>query len=171
MPFKPEDFPIFDNIDDDFMNDKLRDTIERINQVFESQQIIDTGSITFDRDIMIEIISRIEKRRVYFHIFHNKTKMGELNEAALLTFWIMKLMPFRIKSTPTPTLPPTPTVIINLKLAYALLLGAIAYYAKKENKKINFNNPKLEKHLLYALNYRDLSKEAIMAIAESLIIN
>ena len=163
MPFKPEEFPVFTNIDNDFINDKLKMTTERMKLVFPQVAIKNIKKTTFDRNIMIEIIYRIEKRRVYFHVFHNRTKMGELNEAALFTFWIMKLMPFRNSDKNIPT------VTLNLKMAHAILQGAVAYVAKKENKQFNFNK-KLDRNLLYALKYRDLSKEAIMAIAESLII-
>jgi hypothetical protein len=43
---------------------------------------------------MLEIIERVEKRRVYFHVFYDGCKMGELNEGALFCYWILKLQPF-----------------------------------------------------------------------------
>ncbi|MCL1967626.1 MAG: hypothetical protein FWF67_07055, partial [Fibromonadales bacterium] len=40
------------------------------------------------------LIGRVEKRKIYFHIFH-RLKMDELNEAAFYCFWILKLQPFK----------------------------------------------------------------------------
>jgi hypothetical protein len=39
-----------------------------------------------DPDVLIEICDRVEKRRVYFHIYYDKCKMGELNEGVSYVF-------------------------------------------------------------------------------------
>jgi hypothetical protein len=98
--------------------------------------------------VMLEIYERIEKRRVYFHIFYNGCKMGELNEGSLMCFWILKLMPF--------THPNIPANELNAKIALYLLNNMLLYYAKKNKKRVNISDP--------------LSKEAIMVLAESMII-
>ena len=119
------------------------------------------NNIKHDPSALIEICERIEKRRVYFHIFYNGCKMGELNEGSLMCFWILKLMPFSHESIPANEL--------NAKIALYLLNTMLIYYAKKTNKKVNISAT-LYSDLYYAFRFRDISKEAIMALADSLII-
>ena len=117
-------------------------------------------NIKHDNSVLTEICDRIEKRRIYFHIFYNKCKMGELNEGSLMCFWILKLMPFSHDDIPTNEL--------NAKMALYLLNNVLLYHAKKNNKKVNISET-LYKNIYYSFRFRDLSKEAIMELAESLI--
>jgi len=110
--------------------------------------------------VMIEIYERIEKRRIYFHIFYN-CKMGELNEGALMCFWILKLMPFSHELIPANEL--------NAKIALYLLNNMLIFYARKSNKKVNISDS-INRDLYYSFRFRDISKEALMALSKSLII-
>ena len=86
--------------------------------------------------------------------------MGELNEACLLCFWILKLSPFSYISNPDYN--------INFSIAISLFTRGVIFTAKKRGQNPNLNNNVIL-HLTHAFKYRDLSKEAIMAIGESLI--
>jgi hypothetical protein len=86
--------------------------------------------------------------------------MNELNEVSLLCFWILKLHPFFSDKTQSD--------ILNAKIALYLFLTAVSYTARADGKHINTGD-RLVENLYYALRFRDLSKEAIMALAESLI--
>ena len=156
MANTPDEFPIFTNLDE-------RQLIVLCSKmkVYLNDFGINHGisGIYPDPSVLIKICDRIEKRRVYFHIYYNKRRMGELNEASLMCFWILKLMPFSHQAVPTNEL--------NAKIALYLLNNAVIYYARKYNKGANIS---LSENLYYAFRYRDLSKEAIMALAESMII-
>jgi hypothetical protein len=82
MPNKPEEFPVFTHIS----RETVKHLIEKLNRYLsrfpDSHKIHD---INANMAIMYEIAERIEKRRVYFHIFYN-VNMSELNEASLL--WV-----------------------------------------------------------------------------------
>jgi len=60
------------------------------------------------------------------------------------------------------------TAVLNTKIAYTLFINMLFYVAAKTKKKININSD-LINNTIYAFRYRDLSKEAIMALAESLL--
>ena len=109
---------------------------------------------------MYEIIERIEKRRIYFHIYYNGCKMGELNEGALMCFWIIKLTPFHLNGIPNN--------ILNSKIALCLFMNMIHYHTQKEKIKLNITE-NMVNDIYYAFRFRDLSKESIMILAESLI--
>jgi hypothetical protein len=59
-----------------------------------------------------------------------------------------------------------PNALLNTKIAYTLFINMLFYEAAKTNRKVNIKSD-LMNNTLYAFQYRDLSKEAIMALAES----
>jgi hypothetical protein len=156
MANKPEEFPVFSHIS----QETVHSMIEKLNRYLSgfpySHAIND---ITANMNIIYEIAERIEKRRVYFHIFYD-VNMNELNETSLLCFWILKLHPFFSNSVQTD--------ILNAKIAVYLFFTAASYSANATNKHINMAD-RLVENIYYAFRFRDLSKEAIMAIAESMI--
>ena len=160
MANKPHEFPKFTNIEPKALDNLAENYITEFKIIIEfiygKNISINTDC---DKEVIKDIITRVEKRRVYFYIFHNGTKMGEINEVALICFWIIKLMPFKHKKIPNSNL--------NIKIAYNFFIRMLSF-ANGENKKIDLS-AMTNRNLLYAFKYRDLSKEAIMAIAESLI--
>jgi len=167
MAYKPEEFPVFTPPDSSMISawmKKLKDYF--LHNVVNALGIQNLSELKFSRHILYEIFTRIEKRRVYFHIYHKGMEMGEINEGALLCFWILKLMPFQMKGMATS--------LLNTKIAYIVFVNLLHYIVNKSNKnagagaKLHINiKKKLMDDLLYAFQYRDLSKEAIMALVES----
>jgi len=159
MANKPKDFPIFSPIDKttiDRMTAKIARLLENLSAVLG----IATSDIFTSEDVLIEIIERVEKRRVYFHIYYDGCKMGELNEGALLCFWIVKLHPFFHPNITSNTL--------NAKIAICLFINAIYYHSERTKK-----DRRIPEHfindLFYSLVYRDISKESLMILAESFV--
>jgi hypothetical protein len=162
MANKPSEFPTFTPLDRVVIKQWMDKFEQFIRAVFPAIGIGKLSDLKINRSTLIDIFDRIEKRRVYFHIYHNNMKMGELNECALLCFWILKLMPFRVENMPNSA--------INARIAYVIFMRILHYEADKYNPKRKVNiKSKLMDETLYAFRYRDLSKEAIMALAESYI--
>ena len=159
MSNKPDDFPVFSCIDKNTI-DKMTVKVTKLLGNLSSVLNIDTTEITGSEDVLIEIFERIEKRRIYFHIFYNGCKMGELNEGALLCFWVAKLQPFHH--------PKIDSNKLNAKIAICLFTNAIYFYSDqtKQERKIpdHFIND-----LYYSLLYRDISKESLMVLTESFV--
>ncbi|MDR2965597.1 MAG: hypothetical protein LBU88_07460 [Treponema sp.] len=159
MANKPEEFPKFTKLDPAVV-DKLMGKIPvYLKNIHSILGINSPSEILVDQDALYEIITRVEMRRVYFHIYH-PIEMGELNEGALICFWILKLMPFKHDLISTN--------LFNVKIAQTLFVKMLIYVAAKTNRKVNLNK-ELLKNTFYAFRYRDLSKEAIMALAESFL--
>jgi hypothetical protein len=163
MPFKPDDFPKWEPLDEEaerFAAKKFLSWIENISGVL----CVDRSRINYDLGALYEMIERVEKRRVYFHIFHD-IEMGELNEGALMCFWVLKLHPFVIKDNLDP---PILSYQLNAKIALCLFLNMVRFYAKAKGKKMLYTY-RMIAELKYSFMFRDLSKEAIMILAEGLI--
>jgi len=161
----PEDFPRFSKLNEEKIQETLKQVSEFVNKALKTMKV-DPAIVHVHKKIMYTIIDRVEKRRVYFHIYH-KSELGELNEGALYCFWILKLNPFYSEEIPNS--------IINTSIAFYYLIITLQSYIQKDNRKNNKNRSiNLNSHIiedtLYAFRFRDLSKEAIMLYAESLII-
>jgi hypothetical protein len=159
MANKIEEFPVFTPLDKMTVQNmlaKIGSYLHNISDIIK----IDHKKIDTSMDTMYEIIERVEKRRIYFHIYYNGCKMGELNEGALMCFWIIKLNPFYLNGVSIN--------ILNAKIALCLFLNVLHYHTQKENIKLNITE-KMINDIYYAFRFRDLSKEAIMILTESLI--
>jgi hypothetical protein len=159
MANKVEEFPIFTSLDKTTIQNMLKKMAKYLHNISDIIKI-DHTKINTSMDIMYEIIERIEKRRIYFHIYYNGCKMGELNEGALMCFWIVKLNPFQYNGIPNN--------ILNAKIALCLFMNMLHYHTQKE--RIGFNiTENMINDIYYSFRFRDLSKEAVMILAESLI--
>ena len=87
-------------------------------------------------------------------------KMGELNECSLYCFWLLKLCPFYYEDAKNGE--------INQVLAFYIFISILNSIAQLRGKIFTLTKEKYS-NLYYAFRYRDLSKEAIMALAESLV--
>jgi len=157
MANTPDEFPVFTKLDmrqAALLSSKFKFYLKD----FEAKYGITDIFIKFPA--IVEICERIEKRRIYFHIFYNKCKMGELNEGSLMCFWILKLTPFSHNDISSNEL--------NAKIALHLFYRVLLYIARKKGKNVNLAGS-LYSSLYYSFRFRDLSKEAIMALAESMI--
>ena len=154
----PNDFNIYGKMTEKEMQTAITDIFTPLRQ-YAVEAGYSWDDIIINYGDLANIIDLIQRRRIYFHIFHD-IEMGELNEACLLCFWILKFNPFCYAMNPE--------ININFVFALALFTRAVNKTALKRHKKANFTK-EVVTHLKHAFKYRDLSKEAIMAIAESLI--
>ncbi|MCL2155832.1 MAG: hypothetical protein FWH53_09235 [Leptospirales bacterium] len=159
MANKPYEFPKFTPIDDLTMRNMLDKMTKYLYNVCGALKI-DHGELEACREIIYEIIERVEKRRVYFHIYYEDCVMGELNEGALICFWILKFHPFKYSKFGNNAL--------NAKIALFLFINMLCFYANSKNIKLKPSG-KICEDIYYAFRFRDLSKEAIMLLAESLL--
>jgi hypothetical protein len=87
MPYRPDDFGIFTTPDRATIQADLR----KINDyLFNFSRNTGIADFIAHDEVLFEVIERVEKRRVYFHIFYDGCNMGEINEVSLLCFWILK---------------------------------------------------------------------------------
>jgi hypothetical protein len=159
MANKPEQFPIFTLLDKETVQNMLRKIASYLHNISDIIKI-NPEQIDTAMEIVYEIIERVEKRRIYFHIFYDGCKMGELNEGALLCFWIIKLTPFHHSGISNN--------VLNTKIALCLFMNMLHYHTQKEDKKLNVTE-NIINDIYYAFRFRDVSKESIMILAESLV--
>ena len=81
MANKPADFPIFTELSEQEIQARIEKLASCLGNI---PAMLDLPDLQVDAKCIAQIIDKVEKRRVYFHIFHNGMEMGELNEFSLV---------------------------------------------------------------------------------------
>ncbi|GHV23616.1 hypothetical protein AGMMS49959_17220 [Planctomycetales bacterium] len=131
--------------------------LSRIEDLMLMLKIPHFHDVLYDDELLETVIERVEMRRSYFSIYHAPMKMGELNETALYCFWILKLQPFRIDGR------------TNLDANAFAALNVLWYGISFLTAKTVAPTRSMLDHLFYSFRFHDLSKEAIMLLAEALL--
>jgi hypothetical protein len=156
---RPEDFPIFGSLGVEATSRMFTILHKHLGNLSKMLQV-DTTKIIISQSAIMEAIERVEKRRVYFHVFYDGCKMGELNETVLLCYWILKLHPF--------SFPGMDADVINAKIALCLFTDTVVGYVQDTYGKKALISSQFLKDVYYSFRFRELSKEAIMLLFGSL---
>jgi len=128
---------------------------------------IDYNDIEYSEDTVQKIIDLVYKRKIYFQVFHGVNEINELKEIALYCFWILKLQPFYWAKSGRDI--DDSDYKLNVKFALGIFYRGTRFYAKQKGYKVNCSD-RIIKDLIYSFAFRDWSKEALMDLAQSLII-
>jgi hypothetical protein len=154
----PNDFPAFSKMDSKTYIKRKGNLLLPLHKAAKELSI-NWNDIKFSQKRINEIVDMVQRREVYFHVYH-KIAMGELNEACLNSFWIMKFCPFHYIQDPGYNL--------NLVFALALFTRAVNWTAQQMGNRPPSFTTEVVTDLIHAFTYRDLSKEALMSLAKSL---
>lgn len=142
------------------------DGIISIFRCYANDNEIDISRVEFDFKLINEIFIRVNKREDYYITFHDETYLSEVRKVALISFWLLKFKPFLVTSNKGKDY----NLNINCGFAAYIMLSAVSEDIEREykgKKTLSIDKEYLEK-LRYAFKYWDLSKEALMLIAETL---
>ena len=132
----------------------------------------DAKHVFVDDDTVMSIIARVDQRRKYFIDYH-KLEMSEFKEAALNSFWYIKLHPLNI--TPREFVQNRPDIYgsINEKLALYIILITLRAALKAKHLSTNRLDALPTNYideLVYSFTHRDISKEAMIMLVESMAV-
>jgi len=130
---------------------------------------------------LIEVVAQVDKRVVYYKIFHKGMDISEAKTSGLYAYWINKLKPFSIaddKFNGKEYFPQEFIGRVNEEFAMFYLYTTLSNFAEKlaelagAESGIRFDTskmtPDLNNELIYSLRFRSVSQEATMLIAELL---
>lgn len=148
--------------------DKQKEFIED----FITSNKYDAESIYINKDAVLAIIVKIDQRRRYFEFFHH-LEMSEYKEAALNSFWYVKLHPVNFKGTVSVEHQSQIYDSINEKLALYIIIKTLRAMLERKHlstKVLDELPSSYIDELIYTLTYRDISKEALIILVESIAI-
>ena len=155
---------------------KIRDALieKNIGIIFELWKNFlsaQNESLEFQKDYFIhkrnlfEAIERVDKRKVYYYVFHRIENICEYKEIAILCYWINTLKPFMVINENS-RIYNSPNELFSLYI----IISVIAGIYKERNPKKEFKTPddKTIKDYVYNFKYCDLSREAMIFFVETL---
>lgn len=131
----------------------------------------DTDKIGIVETSVYQIITKVHQRKQYFEYFH-RLNMSDFKELALRCFWIIKTKPLYFKSD-TLTADNLTFESINEKFAVFYIIKKFKALTKSDavREKIDcFFSEQYVYELVYSFTYRDISKEAMILIVETIAI-
>ena len=152
--------------------DKVWEKHVRIIQGFIARNNFDYNKLYIDEKTVMAVISKVDQRKKYFEYFH-KLEMSEYKEAALICFWYMKLKPICVHSKQQSVRECGAFEAINEKLAVYYIIKTLKRMLKLNRKDIKIIDSLPEKYLqelIYSFAYRDISKEALILLVESIAV-
>ncbi len=124
------------------------------------------GRIKINKKIVLEIINKVDQRKKYFKYFHD-IDMSDFKEVALISFWYIKLKPIFVESDDAVY------DTINEKLAFYFIIHTLTSLLRKNElplDKVENLNKVYVKEVIYSFVYRDISKEALILLVESIAV-
>lgn len=138
---------------------------------FAKYSNLDLRKINIERPYLPLILQRVEKRRQYFHYFHDDMEMNEVKQAALVAYWVLKFRPFSYHSDEHSDLVTKSELTekykaLNERFAFFYIISACRKGADIRSFQYRMPSYGMVNEVIYAFKYWDLSKEAIILIAE-----
>lgn len=139
---------------------------------FISGNGLDHSKISIDENAVLSVITKVNQRRQYFELFHG-IKMSEFKEVALNAFWIAKLKPLSVGDLQIIREQRKEYDALNEKLALYYILRCLRAALKNKRKSEDVLDALSSEYIdefIYTLMYRDISKEALIMLVESMAI-
>jgi hypothetical protein len=113
---------------------------------------------------VLDMIIRVDKRKAYFHYFHDDTEINEYKVAALYAYWILKLRPLSITDPRFST--KYDHYDVNELFAIYLICSTL-YQTGRLTKQIT-GEESYSKKLRYSFRYRNFTIDSLLVLVESI---
>lgn len=128
------------------------------------------NDVFIDETSVAQIITRVNKRKQYFQYFHH-LNLSDLKELGLYCFWIIKLRPLSRAGTCDTPDKKSDFESVNEKFAIYNIIAKLRSLMPNDEERVNqLFNEKYIYELLYSFTYRDISKEAMILLIETMAI-
>lgn len=120
--------------------------------------------------VVFQIITKVDQRKKYFEFFHH-IDISDFKELALYCFWIIKLKPLFLTKKDANDDDKLAFESINEKLALYKIINKFKSLAKDDIQRQridDFFTVEYMYELIYSFTYRDISKEALTLLIETM---
>ena len=128
-------------------------------------------SVFLDDNALFQIISKVNQRKQYFVFFH-QLDISDFKEVALNCFWFLKLKPISLQKDLLSVEQRFELSAINEKFVVYYLIKefrALSDTLEKPQEEIDaFFDEEYIYELVYSFMYRDISKEALILLVETM---
>ena len=117
---------------------------------------------------LFEVIRRLDKRRVYYKVFHDLLEINEFKQVAIQCYWINTLKPFMVVNEKSPIYN-SPNELFAIYLIISVIRGV--YQDLFPDKEFTYPSSKRIADIAYNFKYCDLSREATITFVETFADN
>lgn len=158
----------------DLSNSEFNSEYNKILTYWHDFLSINAPDLQENRDYFIhqknlfEIIRRLDKRRVYYKVFHNLTDINEFKYIAILCYWINTLKPFMVINKDS-SIYNSPNELFSVHLIITMVRSVFEeVYPEKQFK---YPSEKRIADMTYNFKFCDLSREATITFVETFADN
>ena len=146
-----------------------KELLETFKVFIEDIDSLDEIKVEINQYALGEVLTRTDKRKDYFKVFHETERINGVKEAAFRAYWILKFRPFiSVESSTSGLITENESCrLINEGFAMFLLFSAIQRECEKKGIEFRMSDGYIS-HLKYGFQYWDLNKEALVLIGETL---
>lgn len=158
-------------LEEDALN-KLWKKHKNIIESFIGYNKFEPKHIYINESKVLAIIAKVDQRKKYYEYFHG-LEMSEFKEVGLICFWYIKLKPICISSKERSVKDDGELDAINEKLALYFIISTFRNILRRNNisTKVIDGLPKAYlREILYSFEYRDISKETMVLLIESIAV-
>lgn len=151
---------------------KIWEKHKKIVESFVVNNKYDSSKIYINENTVMAIIAKVDQRKRYFKYFHG-LDISEYKEVALTVFWYIKLKPICMASQEIVAQDLKEFDSINEKLAVYYIISTLRGMLIEKNiptERLDSLPKKYIKELIYSFTYRDISKEALILLVETMAI-
>jgi hypothetical protein len=113
---------------------------------------------------MLDLIVRVDKRKVYYWCFHDGMEIDELKVAALCAYWILKLKPIRI----TDSRYANRKEYCDSNELFAIYIIILNLSMTGRLNRLPQGDEPFFKELRYSFRFRNFTLDALVMLVESL---
>lgn len=117
---------------------------------------------------LFEVITRMDKRRVYYKVFHNLVEINEFKYVALQCYWINTLKPFMVVNEKS-KIYNSPNEMFSVFLIISMVRAV--FEKVFPDKEFEYPSSRRLTDMVYNFKYCDLSREATIAFVETFADN
>ena len=156
----PDDY--YEKPDQSYIDQELK-KIDKLVCSFCALMKIDSQKIETNVLALKEIIIRLDKRKLYFHIFHKGMEANDYKKnAGLFVFWVLKLHPFWMHIDEDYTSEQIEfATYINEKICLFVVMALLREYNSDFIERGEDLLASYKQELEYSFRFRDMSKEAL----------
>ena len=117
---------------------------------------------------LYEVIRRVDKRSVYYKVFHELEKINELKRTAIFCYWVNTLKPFLVVKEDCPIYNSP-----NELFVVYLIISAVrsAYDEVYPNQEFNYPDDERISDIVYNIKFCDFSRESMINFVETFADN
>jgi len=122
---------------------------------------LNSGNYHIDAEGLREALIRTDKRYLHYRMYYNGMRMDEKKRLAEVCYWVIRLNVISLKSGGS--------ITESARMSSEVVKCFVESYCRRQGYTCRILDNETSDYLVYALSYRELSRETLVLLTEGLI--